>query len=156
MQTSVFPLCGFLHTFPNLLLIIIFSYGYIYGSMTGIVCGLFAGVLMDLFYPVPFGLFILIFSYLGFFSGLFSSQLKNDTLIFPIVLCIANELIYNFAILCYRFFTIGHVYLFYSIENVVLPELFITALITMLVYRLLLHTNRTLDRMDDIRGQNVA
>ena len=156
MQTCVFPLLSFLYSVPNLILIITFSYGYIYGSATGIICGIFSGFLMDLFYPQPFGMFILIFSYLGFFSGLFSNQLKNDSLLFPLVLCIVNELFYNFAILCYRFLNLGHVYLGYSIKHVILPEIFFTTLITVLAYRILLNTNRTLDKIDKIRGQNVA
>ncbi len=156
MQTCVFPVLDFLYATPNLILIITFSYGYIYGSVTGIVCGIFAGLLMDLFYSQPFGIFILIFSYLGFFSGLFSNQLKNDSLIFPLIICVVNELFYNLAILCYRFFTLGYVHLDYSLKNVILPEIFFTTLIALLAYRILLNTNRTLDKLDNIRGQNVA
>lgn len=156
MQTSVFPILSFFSAAPNLILIVTFSYGFIYGTTTGIVCGIFAGLLMDLFYSQPFGMFILIFSYLGFFSGLFSTQLKNDSLLFPLVLCIAVELMYNAAILIYRFFSIGEMYFVYSLFNVIIPELFFTLLITLLAYRILLNTNRKLDRIDNLRGQNVA
>ena len=62
LQTCFFPMLKFLAAAPNLLLIITFSYGFMYGTTTGIICGLFAGLMMDTFYPGPFGLFILIYS----------------------------------------------------------------------------------------------
>ncbi|MCI5791781.1 MAG: rod shape-determining protein MreD [Lachnospiraceae bacterium] len=156
MQTCVFPILGFLSAIPNLILIITFSYGYIYGTMTGMICGFFAGLLMDLFYPEAFGLFILFYSYLGFFSGLFSKQLKNDSLIFPLILCTVNELVYNGALLCYRFIAVGRMNIIYSIFKVIIPELFFTLIITIIAYRILLNTNRKLDKIDNIRGKNVA
>ena len=56
----------------------------------------------------------------------------------------------------YRLFNLGHADVAYSIKNVILPELIFTLLITILAYRILLHTNRKLDKIDDVRGQNVA
>lgn len=156
MQTCVFPILSFFAATPNLILIITFSYGFIYGTMTGLICGVFAGLLMDLFYPEPFGLFILLYSYLGFFSGMFSKQLKSDSLIFPLILCTVNEAFYNAAILVYRFLAVGRMDLLYSLRHVILPELFFTLLITIIAYRILLNTNRKLDSIDNIRGQNVA
>ena len=156
LQTCVFPLLKFFYAAPNLLLIVTFSYGFIYGSLTGMICGIFAGFLMDVFYYEPFGMFILIFCYLGFFSGLFQNQLKNDSIVFPLILCLLNELFYNAAVMVYRLFNLGHADVAYSIKNVVLPELIFTLLITILAYRILLHTNRKLDKIDDVRGQNVA
>ena len=48
VQTCVFPLFPFLSAYPNLLLILIFSFGFIRGSQAGMIYGLLAGLLMDL------------------------------------------------------------------------------------------------------------
>lgn len=156
LQTCVFPIFSFLAAAPNLLLIITFSYGFIYGNTTGIICGLFAGFLMDIFYPEPFGLFILIFSYLGFFSGLFTEDYRNDSLVLPILLCISCDIFYNFAMIVYRVLALGFVNMNYVLRNVVFPEMFFTLLVTIAVYHVLLNTNRKMDRIDEIRGQNAA
>ena len=65
LQTSVFPLLPFLATSPNLLLILCFSFGFYYGPLPGMIYGLCAGLLMDLFYAGPFGFYSLILVLIG-------------------------------------------------------------------------------------------
>ena len=129
LQTCFFPMLKFLAAAPNLLLIITFSYGFMYGTTTGIICGLFAGLMMDTFYPGPFGLFILI------------------------LVC---DFFYNAAMILYRVLTLGFVNMEFLLKKVVLPEMFFTLLVTIAVYHVLLNTNKKLDAIDDLRGQNAA
>ena len=49
IQTCIFPLIPFFSASPNLLLILTFSMGFIYGKTAGMLYGLFAGILLDLF-----------------------------------------------------------------------------------------------------------
>ena len=156
VQTCIFPLLTFFVSAPNLILIITFSYGFIYGTQWGILCGVFSGLMMDLFYTEPFGLFILIYSYLGFFSGLFSHTYRSDSILLPLMLCLVSEVFYNFAILAYRYMTIGELYFNYSLVHIIIPEVFFTLLVTLLAYRLLLIANRRMDRVDELRGQDAA
>lgn len=156
LQTCLFPLLDFLWAFPNLLLIVTFSYGLSYGTSTGIICGVFAGLMMDLFYPEPFGLFILIYSYLGFFSGMFKDEYRTDSLMLPLVICFICDLMYDIAMVLYRLLMVGSADLKFTIRNVVFPEMFFTLLVTIIVYRILLEANKKLDRIDDLRGQNAA
>ncbi len=156
LQTCIFPLMGFLWTAPNLLLIATFSYGLIYGSATGIICGVFAGITMDLFYSEPFGLFILLFSYLGFFSGLFKENYRTDSIILPLAVCFMCDLFYNAAMILYRLIMSGHIDLGFTLRKMVFPEMFFTLAVTIIAYRILLSVNRRLDKIDDLRGQNAA
>ena len=57
VQNCIFPLLPFLSASPNLLLILTFSFGFIHGKEAGMYYGLLSGLLMDLFYSGPFGLF---------------------------------------------------------------------------------------------------
>ena len=156
LQTCVFPLLNFLWIAPNLLLIVTFSYGLIYGPTTGIICGMFAGLNMDMFYPEPIGLFILIYSYLGFFSGLFKEDFRTDSFTLPLAVCFACDLMYSMVLFVYRYFMAGSADIAFTLTKIVLPEMFFTLLLTLIVYRVLLVINRRLDKIDDLRGQNAA
>ncbi len=156
LQTSVFPLIRFLWTAPNLMLIVTFSYGLIYGSSTGIICGVFAGLLMDLFYAEHFGLFILLFSCLGYFSGCFKENFRTDSLLLPFVICLICDVIYNMAMIVYRLFMAGDVDIYFVLVKMTFPEMFFTMVVTVVAYRILLTVNRGLDRLDNLRGQNAA
>ena len=48
VQTCIFPLLPFLAVYPNLMVILVFSFGFIRGSAWGMGYGLLAGLLMDL------------------------------------------------------------------------------------------------------------
>jgi len=156
LQTGIFPFISVFSTSPNLLLILTFSFGFIYGSTTGILCGLYAGFLMDMFYDVPYGFFILIFIYIGFITGIFTSYFYDDYLTLPVILCLISELIYNGAMMLLRYFSAGKLDLGYSLLHIALPEILFDLLITVLLYRVFLSANRSLDIKQDKRGQNVA
>ena len=47
VQTCIFPLLPFLAVYPNLMVILVFSFGFIRGSAWGMGYGLIAGLLMD-------------------------------------------------------------------------------------------------------------
>ncbi len=74
----------------------------------------------------------------------------------PMILCVISELIYNASLIFLKFISTGNVDLSYSIKKIVLPEIFFSLLITLLLYRVILHFNRALDYKEDKRGQNVA
>ena len=61
LQSCVFPFIPFLSAAPNLVLILTFSYGFIYGPRAGLIYGFMAGLFMDLFYSGAFGFFSLLF-----------------------------------------------------------------------------------------------
>jgi len=156
LQTSVFPFIPIFSSSPNLLVIIVFSMGFIYGSMTGMLCGLYAGFLLDMFYEVPYGFCILIFIYIGFINGFFTNYFYDDYLTLPVVLCIISELFYNGAMFFLRYLSSGSFNFGYSFVHVFLPELFFGIVITILLYKVFLKANRIMDIRQDKRGQNVA
>lgn len=156
LQTAFFPMISSVSTVPNLLLILTFSFGFIYGSTHGILSGLLSGFLLDMFYSVPCGFFMLIFIYIGFINGLFTNYYYDDYLTLPVLLCTVSELIYNAALLILRFFTVGGVDIVYSLIHIFVPEAVFSLLLTLLMYKLFLKANRTLDLKEDKRGQEVA
>ena len=156
IQTGIFPLIPVFSSAPNLLLILTFSFGFIYGSNTGMLCGLFAGLLMDLFSGGPFGFYSLILVYIGFFNGIFTKYYYDDFITLPLLLCAINELGYNFYIYIARFLVRNRLDLGYYFVNIMVPELLFSLIVTLFVYRIFLKANKKLDRMEKKRGQNVA
>ena len=81
IQSCIFPFIPFLAGSPNFMVILVFTYGFIYGEREGIFYGVFAGILMDLFYSNAFGIFTLIFIWMGFINGKFSRYFYEDDFI---------------------------------------------------------------------------
>lgn len=77
-------------------------------------------------------------------------------MVFPLILCVLSELIYNFGMALYRFLSLGRLDPAYTLINVILPEIFFSLIVTLFVYRFFLNTNRRMDDIDKLRGKNAA
>lgn len=156
IQSCIFPFIPFLSASPNFMLILVFSYGFIYGRREGILYGLLAGVLMDLFYSGPLGFFSLIYIWIGYVNGMLSKFYYEDYIVLPLIMCTINELVYNFYLYIFRFLIRGKTnFLFYS-RTIVVPEIIITLLFTLILYRILLAYGRKLDEIEKKRGTKIV
>ena len=95
VQTCVFPLLPFLSAYPNLMLILIFSFGFIRGSASGMCYGLVAGLLMDLSSGGPMGFYTLFYIWMGYLNGIATRYYYEDYITLPLALSVVNELAYN-------------------------------------------------------------
>lgn len=153
LQSSIFRFLPFLSVSPNFMIIFVFSYGFIYGQKEGMLYGVIIGLLMDLFYSGVFGFFTLIFVWLGFLNGSLSKYFYEDYITLPLALCAVNEIVYNFFIFFFRFFLRGKHDLDFYLQSIVIPEMIMTLLFTLLIYRVLLGYNRKLEEIDIKRGK---
>lgn len=149
IQNCVFPLIPFLAATPNLLLILTFSFGFIYGKQAGMYYGLLAGILLDLFYSGPFGFYTLLFVNIGYFNGICTKYYYEDYITLPLVLSLVNELFYNLYIYVLRFLIRNRLDFFYYLREIIVPETIFTVVTTLLIYRFFLFTNRRLDEIDN-------
>ena len=86
IQNGIFPLLPFLAATPNLLLILTFSFGFIYGKEAGLLYGLLAGILLDLFYSGPFGFYTLLYIHIGYLNGICTRYYYEDYITLPLIL----------------------------------------------------------------------
>lgn len=156
VQNCIFPFIPFLSASPNFMVIIVFSFGFIYGSKDGIIYGLIAGILMDLFYSGPLGFFTLIFVWMGYLNGLLSRFYYDDYISLPLVMCTVNEILYNFFLYAIRFLIRGKTDIVFYLRTIIVPEIIITLLFTLLFYRLMLEYSRRMKAMMDKRGENIV
>lgn len=156
VQTCIFPLIPFFSASTNLLLIMTFSMGFIYGKDAGMLYGLFAGILLDLFGGGSFGFYSLLFIYIGYLNGIFSRYYYEDYITLPMVLAIANELAYNLYIYVFQFLIRKRLNFLYYLKNIIIPEIIFTVVTTLLIYRLFLFISRKLEEMEQRRDTNLV
>ncbi len=152
IQNCVIPLIPFLSAAPNLMLILTFSFGFIYGKEAGMYYGLFAGVLLDLFYSGPFGFYTLLFINIGYFNGICTKYYYEDYINLPLVLSLVNELIYNGYVYVFRFLIRNRLDIFYYAREIIIPETIFTVVTTLIIYRFFLSANRRLEEIENRRG----
>ena len=122
-------------------MIITFSYGLLYGENIGIITGVFCGFLCDMYFNGEFGLYILIYSVIGFANGVLNQSFFEDSITLPMLLSLANGFIYNFYIYITHFLVRKKFNLPYYMINVMLPNILFTLIITVLMYKLLYKLN---------------
>lgn len=144
IQTSIFPLIPFLSATPNLLLVLTFSFGFLHGSMVGMLYGLFAGLLMDMFYSGPFGFYSLIFLCIGYVNGFFSRFYYEEYITLPVLICVVSEFFYHLYIYIFRFLIRGKLDITYYFFHIVFPSIIFSLLLTLLLYRFVFTANEKL------------
>ncbi len=142
IQNCIFPFIPFLALAPNLMIILVFTLGFMNGEKEGLLYGLICGVLFDLFYSTPFGYFILCFIWIGFMNGYLSRYFYEEYIWIPLLLCTVNELFYNLYIYIFRFFTRSKFDFLFYLKHMVLPEIIITLLFTLILYRVIMEYNK--------------
>lgn len=148
IQNGVFPLLPFLSASSNLLLILTFSFGFIHGQEQGMWYGLFAGILLDLFYSGPFGFYTLLFVYIGFLNGICTRYYYEDYITLPLALSLVNEVIYNLYVYVFRFLVRNRLDFLYYFREIIVPEMIFTTVTTLLIYRFFLFTSRRIEEME--------
>lgn len=126
---------------PNLLLILCVSMGLMRGRKCGMWTGFFAGLLIDLFYGSLFGFYALIYMYCGFFCGYaFRIYYDNDIKV-PLALTAVADVLFNFAVYALQFLLRGRLSLGTYLVRIILPEVFYTVFVTLIVYRVFRYIN---------------
>lgn len=137
IQTSIFPLIPFFSCSPNLLLIITFSYGLLYGEDIGIATGVFCGFICDMYLNGEFGLYILIYSLLGYFNGTLRNSFFDDSISFPMMLSVVNGFAYNIYIYFSHFLIRKKFDILYYFFKIMIPNVLFTLIATVIIYKFL-------------------
>ena len=156
IQNCVFPLIPVLVSTPNLLLILTFSFGFMDGRRMGMLYGVLAGIMLDLFYSRPFGFYTLFYVYVGYINGICTKYFYEDYVTVPLILSVANELAYNLYVYVFRFLIRGRLDFLYYFRELMVPETIFTVVTTLFMYRLLLYINRKLRDFESGRDTTLV
>lgn len=145
LQTSIFPFLPFFSCSPNFLLVITFSYGLLYGEDIGIMTGLFCGFLCDMYFNGEFGLYILIYSVIGFANGMLNESFVENSIGLPMILSVINGFAYNLYIYITHFLIRKRVDLLYYFSSIILPNILFTLIVTVIFYKALFKLRSSLE-----------
>ena len=148
LQTSVFSRFQLASVSPNVILCIVATYGFMKGKKKGILVGFFSGLLLDIFSGSFFGLYALIYMYIGFINGLFRKQFYGDDLKLPLILIGTSDLLYGIVSYVALFLTRGRSGFGYYLVHIIFPELIYTIFIAIFVYYIILHISNIIDKLE--------
>lgn len=138
LQTSVFPFFTLFGTVPNIILLLVISIAVINGSISAMIVGFICGLLIDIMYGGPLGVYAFFYMCLGYINGYFHVLFFAETSLLPLILVFVNDFIYH--ILTYIIFFLPQKkwnFLFY-LKKIILPELIYTTIISLIMYQIFL------------------
>ena len=147
LQCTVFKALSIEGIVPNILIILTACAGFMQGERYGVFTGFFCGLLLDIFFFEIIGFYALIYMYIGYMNGLFHNIFYPDDIKLPLVMVTVSDIIYSFIVYILMFLLRGRFDFGYYFLNIILPELFYTILIAVLVYPILLLLSHKLERV---------
>ena len=145
LESTVFQSISFASITPNLLIIVTSSFGFMRGKKEGMVVGFVCGLLYDIMFHDLIGFYALIYTLIGFANGLFKKIFFDDDIKLPLILILSSDFIYGNIVCIFMFIMRSQFHYFYYLKNVILPELIYTALVTLVLYQIILFINKKLE-----------
>lgn len=148
LQCTVFRALDFGGIVPNLLIVLTASFGFMRGEKTGLLIGFFSGLLVDIFFCEVIGFYALLYMYIGYLNGKFTTIFYPEDIKLPITLILCSDFIYG--IICYviLFLLRGRFDFQYYFVHIILPEIVYTIVVTLFLYPVILWVNRRLERTE--------
>lgn len=148
LQNNVFAASSLILTVPNIMLILVFSFGFIRGSSEGMTIGFFCGLLADVFFSETLGFSALIYTVLGYGIGLLGQLYYTDFVDMPLLLCLISDLTYHLGIFAFAFLIRGQRDFGSYFLSIIMPELFYTAVMTLILYPLFRKVNAMIEKWE--------
>lgn len=148
LQVTLFQSLSLASVKPNLILILVFTFGFMRGRKTGIWIGFFGGLLLDIYYGDSIGFYAMIYMYIGYLNGVFYKLFYDEDITLPLLLIFASNLLYGFSVYVIRFLLRGRLDFGYYFEHVIMAETIYTMLAAIVIYRPLLKMNRILEKIE--------
>lgn len=145
LQTTVFHAISFANIVPNLMIIIVSSFGFMRGGKEGMWVGFFCGLIMDIFSGFYIGVFALLYMYVGFLNGFFQKKFFPDDIKLPLLLISGSDVLSNVVIYIVMFLLRGRFKFWFYLKSIIIPELIYTLIISIFLYVILLKINQLIE-----------
>lgn len=130
---------------PNTAVVLIVSYALLRGSTEGLIVGFFVGILQDIFFGYGIGYFALLSMTTGYLAGRGHHNFYRENYIMPVMLCAIFVVFYETINYITGFLFRGQLNYPYFFGRTILPETVYTAILTILIYRILFAINERLE-----------
>ena len=145
LNSMLFPHLTIASVQPNLILILIAAIGFMRGKTEGLVVGFCAGLLVDVFNNNLLGIHALLYMLIGYGNGFFKHVFYDEDIKLPLGLITASEVIYGIFIYIFYFMLKGDFRFLYYLRHIIIPETLYTIMVTLVLYRIILHFNQKLE-----------
>ena len=123
---------------PDLLLVFVTCLAFIWGEKKGVLIGLLAGLLQDLFFGPALGFFALAKMVVAYLAGTTAREVYKDQLAGPMLVVFMATFVHEFIIFSLRFLFWGSGGdLFYFLDVVFLPKAVYHFMLTIPIYSIL-------------------
>lgn len=145
LQTTVFATLSFANITPNMMIIVVSSFGLMRGRKEGMWLGFFCGLLIDIFFGFYIGIYALIYMYIGYINGFFQKRFYPDDIKLPLLLIAGSDIMYNLTIYFFMFLLRSRFDFIYYCKAIIIPEFVYTMVITIFLYYVFLKINQWLE-----------
>ncbi len=156
LQNNIFAASSLILTVPNIMLILVFSFGFMRGSTDGMCIGFACGLLLDIFFSQTIGFSALIYTLLGYAIGLLGQLYYTEFVDMPLLLCLISDLLYHIGVFLFAFVLNGQYDFGAYLTGIILPELLYTALLTLVLYPLLRRADAVIERWETRRTRSFV
>lgn len=148
LQSTVFQALSFASISPNLLIVVVSSFGFMRGRKEGMWIGLFCGLLLDIFFGDVFGFYAIVYMVIGYINGMFRKIFYPDDIKLPMMLILGSDLVLGLIMYLLRFLPRKKVHFGYYLGHIIIPEMVYTLVITLGLYFILLKINQHLEKIE--------
>lgn len=152
LQSTVFQALSLANIAPNLLIIVVSSFGFMRGRKEGMWIGFFCGMLVDIFFGFYLGAYALLYMYIGYLNGFFQKRFYPDDIKLPMILIGSSDILCNIVTYVMMFLLRSRFHFWYYLTSVIIPEFVYTMVITIFLYFILLKINQNLEEHEKRRA----
>ncbi len=152
LQSTVFQSLALANIAPNLLIIVVSSFGFMRGRKEGLWIGFFCGLLVDIFFGFYLGGYALLYMYIGYLNGFFQKRFYPDDIKLPMILIGSSDILCNLVTYIMMFLLRSRFHFWYYLTSVIIPEFVYTMVITIFLYFILLKINQSLEENEKRRA----
>lgn len=92
---------------PDLLMVVVVSFALLDGKYSGIIYGLFAGFLQDVFFNPAVGMTMIPYMIVGYLSGYFNTKVFKEKTFTDFIYVVLSSLVFN-AIMLFEMYLLNH------------------------------------------------
>lgn len=148
LQTTVFQAASFAGIVPNVMIILVSSFGFMRGRKEGLFVGFFCGLLIDIFFGFTLGVYALIYMYIGYINGIFQKRFYPDDIKLPMLLIGGSDIVCNLTTYFFMFLFRRKFQFGFYLTSIILPEFIYTMVLTIFLYLILLKINQVLEAIE--------
>ncbi len=134
LQTGIFSRLMLANVTPNLILVLTSLSGFMLGKKYGMITGFVGGIVVDIFNGSNFGMFALIYLYIGFFNGSLSAVYYGDDIKLPTFLVGISDFLFGMIMYLSMFLLRERNDFGFYISNVMMPEIVYSMVMTLFLY----------------------